>query len=164
MKIRRRGDWGARAPRSRMLQSPSAVREMFLHWPGDGQFKQIDTVEEERAFMRSIQDFHMNARGWSDFAYNFAVFPSGRVYRGRGMNVVPAAQAGRNTGTVAVLCVLGPSEKVTRAMRRSLGALKEKMDRKAGRDLPVRPHSAVTSTTCPGPAVRGIIDDLNRRG
>lgn len=160
MKIISRKAWGARRPRPRERQS--SWREMFLHWPGDGKFAHIRSEAAERAQMRSWQDFHMDSRGWSDYAYAFAVFPSGRVYRGRGMDYVPAAQAGHNTGTVPVICVVGPGEPMTDAMKKSLRELKDHCDRRAKRDLVVRPHSAVTSTSCPGPVIRAFIDDLNK--
>ena len=160
MRIIPRNQWGARKPRPRQRQS--SWREFFLHWPGDGRFAHIDTPAEEREQMREWQNFHMDVRGWSDYGYAFAVFPSGRVYRGRGMDWVPAAQEGHNTGTVPVICVVGPGEQMTDAMKRSLRELKNHCDKRAGRDLTARPHSAVTSTSCPGPVVRAFVDDLNR--
>jgi hypothetical protein len=161
MQITSRKAWGARRPRPR--DRHSSWREFILHWPGEGKFSHIDSVAEEKAQMREFQNFHMDTRGWSDFAYGFAVFSSGRVYRGRGMDYVPAAQLGHNTGTVPVLCVIGPGEQMTKAMEESLVDLKNHCDKRAGRDLVVLPHSAVTSTSCPGPVVRAFVDDLNRK-
>ena len=45
------------------------------------------TVEAECAAMRAIQRFHQRDRGWSDIGYGFVVFPSGRVYEGRGEHI-----------------------------------------------------------------------------
>lgn len=162
--IQTRKSWGARRPRSRTLQSDSIIKEMFLHYPADGHdLSHIDIDQEQDSYMRGIQNFHMDVRGWADFAYSFAVFQDGRVYRGRGRDVVPAAQLAHNTGTVAVLCVVGNTEDPTRAMYLSLARLKDYLDKKVGRDLRVRGHSEVTATSCPGPNVRALIPRLNTR-
>jgi hypothetical protein len=164
--IQSRRSWGARPPKPGTItpQNDSQIREFFIHHPADPshELAHIDTDQEQDAYMRAIQNFHMDTRGWGDFAYNFAVFQDGRVYRGRGRNRVPAAQLGHNTGTVATLCVLANGEHPSDAMVRSLGALKDYLDSRLGRDLPVRPHSAVTGTECPGPELRAIIPRLNR--
>lgn len=113
--------------------------------------------------MRAIQAFHMGPqRGWADFAYNFAVFMDGRVYRGRGIDYVPAAQEGHNTNTVAILCVVGDEETPSRLMVRGLIDLKDHLDKRCGRDLSVKPHSSVVATACPGNRIRNIINQINR--
>lgn len=165
LKIHSRRSWGAKPPRPRDEQSPSQVRELFIHWPGGepASWAHVDSVAEEEATMRSIQGFHMGpARGWSDFAYSFAVFPSGRIYRGRGMRYVPAAQLGHNTGTVAVIVFLGPEDqdKLSSKVVGAIRALREHCEAKAGRSLDVRPHRAVTSTECPGPFLNELANKL----
>ena len=112
--------------------------------------------------MREIQDFHMGPqRGWSDFAYSFAIFPSGRIYRGRGGPYVPAAQANRNTNTIAVVVFLGPDDSIPVAVQDSLKWLHRHMSKKCGRTLTVRAHNAVTPTSCPGPALTLLAKRLN---
>jgi len=144
-------------------QSDSQITEFFLHHPADPHdLSHLDTDGEEDAFMRGVQDFHMDTRKWSDIGYTFVVFQTGRVYRGRGRGFVPAAQLGHNTGTIAVLCAVGNSESPSGAMIRGLIALKDLMDKRVGRDLRVRAHGDVTPTECPGPRVRAIIPQLQR--
>lgn len=163
-KIQTRKSWGARRPRSRTPQSDSIIKELFLHYPADGHdLSHIDIDQEQDSYMRGIQNFHMDVRGWSDFAYSFAVFQDGRVYRGRGRNYVPASQLGHNTGTVSCLCVVGNTEVPTHAMYLGLARLKDDLDKKVGRDLLVRPHSSVVATGCPGPNVRALVPRLNSR-
>jgi hypothetical protein len=84
------------------------------------------------------------------------------VYRGRGRNYVPAAQLGHNTGTVAVLCVVGDNETPTHELYVGVAHLKDYLDRKIGRDLLARPHSSVFATECPGDKIRDFIPRLNR--
>jgi len=163
IKIASRKSWGARPARPRIPQSDNQIREFFVHHPASPHdLGHIDTDQEQDAYARSIQDFHMDTRGWSDIAYSFLVFQNGRVYRGRGRNYVPAAQLGHNTGTIAVMCVLGDREAPSRQMCDSLIRLKDRMDREVGRDLVARPHSSVTSTDCPGDKLRAFIPSLNK--
>lgn len=164
MHIISRKHWGARDPRSnRSSQSPQGVRELFLHWPGEGveSYASVNTPQEEEAAMRKYQDFHMDGRGWADFAYSFAVFPSGRVYRGRGMGNVPAAQDGHNTNTVAVCVVLGTKDKLTPVIKAAVEELRDHCREVAGHGLRVRGHGEVTSTECPGPTLRAWLAKLN---
>jgi hypothetical protein len=155
--------WRARRPsRNRMPQNPRAVSEFFVHWPGDkpASWVHIDTAAEERAALRGIQAYHMDTHGWADIGYSFMVFQSGRVYRGRGMHIIPAGQLDHNTGTVAVLCLVGPDDQPSQAMLDSLRELIHFCERKAGRKVTVRPHSAVTATDCPGPRMRSWVPVL----
>lgn len=165
MRIQSRKSWRARAPRAgRATQSDSQIREFILHHPADPHdLSHLDTDGEQDVFMRGVQDFHMDVRKWADIGYAFVVFQDGRVYRGRGRTIIPAAQLGHNTGTVAVLCAVGNGEPPTRAMVTALGELKDKMDALVGRDLRVLAHGDVTPTECPGPQVRAIIPQLQRR-
>lgn len=154
MHIHSRKSWGARSPRpGRGSQNPRNVREFFVHWPGEGvgSYADIRTPAQEAAIMRGFQNFHMDGRGWNDFAYSFAIFPSGRVYRGRGMTIVPASQLNHNTNTMSVCCVFGERETtVPKAMADSLRELHRWAEHKAGHSLTARPHRAVTQTQCPG--------------
>lgn len=135
---------------------------MFIHHPASPHdLGHIDTDMERDRYMREIQNFHMDTRGWADFAYTHAVFQDGTVVRGRGIEFVPAAQLGHNTNTFAVLCVLGDREIPSPEMRVVLWQLKNHYDKRAGRDLTVKPHSAVTATSCPGDKLRAIIANLN---
>lgn len=71
----------------------------------------IDTFAEQCAVVRAIERQH-RGQGWDAIGYNFVIFqPYGRlrrarVFEGRGWDRLPAAQKGRNTGTLAV-CVVG---------------------------------------------------------
>lgn len=164
MRIHSRQSWRARKPGPRATQSDSQIKEFFLHHPADPHHLQgTDTNQEQGAYMRAIQNFHMDVRGWSDFAYAFAVFQDGEVYRGRGRGYVPAAQLGHNTGTISVLCVVGDGEKPSAQLYNGLARLKDEMDKRVGRDLIVRPHSAVFNTTCPGDEIRALIPRLNKQ-
>lgn len=185
--------WGARPPRNVTVQDKRSVRELFIHWPGSaGSLLHINTRAEEAAHMRADQNFHMNARerlaradlagdtaratflrqefgdyederGWSDIAYNYEVFPSGRVYRGRGFTHVPAGQLNHNAGTVAVCCVLGSADReIPSAMNLTLRRFVAWAEKYATHELKVRGHGEVVNTSCPGPALRAFVPRLDR--
>ena len=78
--IHSRAAWGARAPRSRTLQTLTGRSTLFVHWSaGTGLGPQFDTFKEQAAAVRGIQNFHMDGNGWSDIAYGYLIVqPSGR--------------------------------------------------------------------------------------
>lgn len=158
-----RKSWRARTPRpGTAKQADSQIKEFFLHHPADPshELAHIDTDQEQDAYARGIQNFHMDGRGWNDIGYSFMVFQDGRVFRCRGRDRVPAAQLGHNTGTIAVLCVTANGERPSNELYLALVHLKDKMDRLVGRDLRVRAHGDVFSTECPGPEIRALIPRL----
>lgn len=159
MKIVSRKGWGARPPKDRTFQDVRSVREIFIHYsesPG-GQ----TTFDAQRKAIQNIQDFHMDGRGWSDVAYSYLVINTSigtpRVFTGRGARVVPAAQANHNTNTIAVCVVMRDSEKLAWRTKLQLRRLIWRLRRRVGRKVPVRPHSAVTQTSCPGNQLRAWI-------
>jgi hypothetical protein len=50
--------------------------------------------------MRSIQDEHLDRRGWADIGYHFGIDPQGRIYAGRDIRVRGSSVAGGNTGVI----------------------------------------------------------------
>lgn len=162
MKIVSRRQWGARKPKERSYQDPRSVRELFIHY---SESPSASSLSEQEKIMRGLQNFHMNlpsqgGRGWSDIAYNYLVFNGSRprVFYGRGARVIPAAQLNHNTGTVAVCVVMRAGDKLTwqtkLQLRRVVWHLRRKVIK---RNVPVRPHSAVTETSCPGDQLRAWI-------
>lgn len=103
MNLITRAQWGARAPRA---QPPEDFTGGTAHWEGPhmGTFPHASCP----AKVRGIQAFHMDARGWSDIAYNAVVCPHGYVFEGRGQGVRSAAN-GTNVGndSDAAACYLG---------------------------------------------------------
>lgn len=154
IRVYARSDWGARAPRETTPQ-PRAPREAFLHHsasPGGQR-----TLIKQKQTMRGFQDLHMGpSRGWSDIAYHFVVFqPFGgvryaRIFEGRDWRAIPAAQDGRNSGTLAI-CVVGnfEGEELKRNTRYAIAQLLVKHP--AARAVrTVGGHRDVVRTTCPG--------------
>lgn len=142
MRIITRAEWGARSPRSRDTTSWSKRTEFVVHH-SDGPTTQTP---------RSIQDFHMNGRGWADVGYNFLVDHLGRIYEGRGWLVIGAHALDHNTSGIGV-CVIGRDGKdITAAAKTAVRWLYDEAQRHAGRALSKRGHGQLSgnSTACPG--------------
>lgn len=66
--------------------------DLFIHHTADtgpvgGRYA---TLAQEMAYLRRIEAFHVNTRGYKAIGYNYMIMPSGRVYEGRGFEVVGA--------------------------------------------------------------------------
>ena len=139
MDIISRKSWGARASRSRSTVSWSQRREFIVH------YSEGPTTQS----VRSIQDFHMDGRGWADIGYNFLVDVSGRIYEGRGWLVQGSHAPGHNTSGIGV-CMIGRDGDATPAAKRSIRWLYDEAVRLAGRNLAKLGHRDVYATSCPG--------------
>jgi hypothetical protein len=105
-----RSEWGARPPKS----TPKAITipspKLYLHHaagailPGDDSVSNLDLQR-----IRSIQDFHMDSRGWNDIAYSFLMDTDGYVFEGRGAGIQGGHTEGQNTVSHAV-CIMGNYE------------------------------------------------------
>lgn len=120
------------------------------HHTGDSGVPATATVEEERAYLRRTEDFHIRTRGYKAIGYSYLVFPSGRVYEGRGFGKLGAHTLGHNTDVG--VCFVGNFEKqeptvaALRAERRLRARLRLHgvlLGRRA-------PHSETFATSCCG--------------
>lgn len=110
-----RAGWGARDP---VCVSTSIKPEGdTLHYGGPSPWSGVDrssaarflaTADHARCptIMRAYQNFHLDSRGWCDFAYSSAVCPHGTRYEGRGPGVRTAAQ-GTNDGNLRSYATVG---------------------------------------------------------
>ena len=151
-----RADWGARPALGRVgLDDPTYAT---IHWNGPPR-DYSDTSESEAAQMRAIQNFHMDNRGWSDIAYSFCVFQSGRVYEARGWNIRTAGQGteeGNDTSHAHYWANRG-TEPPTAAAVHTMGLLVQQTPTRLD-EITVRPHSWWKQTDCPGDDWRELIE------
>lgn len=77
-------DWGSRTEYADYTKLPFRPDKVVIHY--GGWTTQIVGVEDEKDRLRRWQRYHIDGRGWTDIAYNFAVGDSGSVYRLRGYN------------------------------------------------------------------------------
>ena len=114
--------------------------------------------------MRELEGFHLN-RGFTGVGYNFVLFPSGRLYEGRPVWAVPAAQLNANSGTVAIAFVGDYTrDKTTRRQRlRVRVALASLRWRRGVRRLGGHQEAPGQSTSCPGANILKYLDRWARK-
>jgi type IX secretion system substrate protein/N-acetylmuramoyl-L-alanine amidase-like protein/CARDB protein len=66
----------------------------------------LNTASDWSAVVRSIWDYHVNTLGWGDIGYNWLVDPEGKLYEGRGKDILGAHFCGMNSKTAGV-CLIG---------------------------------------------------------
>ncbi len=152
-----RQQWGARAPRRRSsIPIPSA--ELWLHHTAGNHLG--------ASGMRSIQNFHMDVRGWSDIAYSYVIDRDTLdVYQARGAGVLGGHTFGRNSISHAI-CVMGNFD-VTPVSDGLINRVAEMV--RHGHEQGWWPsmltggHRDVRATSCPGDNLYRQIDLINRR-
>lgn len=154
--IHRRAEWAAKPARGAGLPMPRIARGVAIHWPATA-----EPVRDVPAALRGWQDFHMNGRGWSDLAYQWAVDQRGELWELRGWGQRSAANgtAALNAEFGAILAVLAEDERPTPAM---LDGLREAV-RSWRRVFPLADdvvcHGDIRpgGTECPGPILRKLV-------
>ncbi|MCB0563804.1 MAG: N-acetylmuramoyl-L-alanine amidase [Phaeodactylibacter sp.] len=136
-----------------------------------------NTASDWAAVVRSIWDFHVITRGWSDIGYNWLIAPTGVVYEGRGDGILGAHFCGTNGNTMGV-CMMGDYTNIT-PTEAALDALKELLAWKAC-DADIDPlgkafhpssnltldnisgHRDGCATACPGDAFYPMLSDVRQ--
>jgi len=144
-----RAEWGARKPKSAGNSISSHPKGVAVHYEGP----KMGSRDHSKcaALVRSIQDFHMDTRGWADIAYSFPVCEHGYVYEGRGVGKGSAANGttAANLAYYAVCGLVGKGDNVTSALT---DGIREAIDicRRAGAGNEVVGHRDLFATECPG--------------
>ncbi|MFD9211582.1 hypothetical protein ACFVY9_00400 [Streptomyces sp. NPDC059544] len=111
MKLVTRAAWGARAYRTPNGATPysRARRGVKVHYLGSAYEDRPHTACA--AYVRKLQDSHMDGNGWSDIGYSFLVCTHGYVYEGRGLKRRNSANGNTslNEQDYAVCALLGSS-------------------------------------------------------
>ena len=120
-RINPRSSWGARAPKVTPTDAGEVKVGIVHHSVNSNAYSQGSVP----AMLRSIQAYHMDANGWNDIAYNFAVDRFGGIWEARAGGIDRAIIGGHaygfNTATTGVV-VLGdygtaaPTEASVRAV------------------------------------------------
>lgn len=176
--------WAARPSRAGTATNPPP-REAFVHITDTPGAASLTTGAQRATAMRQIQRFHQDDRGWADIGYHYVVFqphegriagptasqdiggrtPGGvpapgdaMVFAGRSVSVVPAAQLGHNTGTLAI-AVFGTHD--DRIYTRTLYVIEELIKRHPT-VAKVGGHRDVVATDCPGDRLYSLIPRVAR--
>lgn len=117
----------------------------------------------ERSEMRQTQKFHQETRGWNDIAYSFVVFPSGRVYEGRGWGVVGGHTEGYNSRSHGI-CFAGNFETqhpTVEALEAARALIHEGVQRGyVSRPFKLGGHRDTKATACPGKNLYPLVSSL----
>jgi peptidoglycan recognition protein len=106
-----RSEWHARADKNGAdVSSRLPWGEVCIHTEA-GPDRRPGSLSHEAQAMRNIEAFHIGPeRGWNGIAYSFVIFPSGRIFEGRGWGRSGAHTEGRNS-TAAGVCFAGHGDK-----------------------------------------------------
>ncbi|TDC19669.1 hypothetical protein E1265_23515 [Streptomyces sp. 8K308] len=148
MSIQPRSQWGARPPRAVERVDPSARTGFTVHY----------SAGPPTQTPRQIQIYHMDSNGWDDIGYNFLVDTAGRIFEGRGWNVLGAHAAPHNTTHIGV-CFIGQDGQATARTATAIRALYNRANELTGRTLAQTWHGGLSgqSTQCPGSALRAWV-------
>lgn len=152
-KVIPRSAWNAGAQKADSMGA--ATQGLFVHHTvADSPTTKAGEEQE----MRDLQQI-ARSRGFVDISYSFIVFQSGRIWEGRGKGREGAHTIGYNDNAYAVAAA-GNYDRQTpsKAMIEAIRWLRRQYLDLENR--PVRPHSAVSSTACPGSKLRARISDL----
>ena len=117
------------------------VERIFIHCSASDRPEHDD--------IRVMREWHVEGRGWSDVGYHFFIQKNGTVQEGRPLARIPAAQAGNNTGTIAI-CLHGlAEERFTKAQYDSLIGLCSEIDAAYDGMATFHGHREVSAKACP---------------
>ncbi|GFY44497.1 peptidoglycan recognition protein 1 [Trichonephila inaurata madagascariensis] len=151
-----RAEWGARESLSNETMV-TPVPHLFIHHTA---MSECDNFASCSQMMRTIQNFHIDDRGWDDIGYNFLIGGDGRVYMGRGWDRVGAHTYGFNRIAVA-FSLMGdfshklPSELMLNATTNLIECAKNENHVVANYKL--HGHRDAGCTECPGSAFYNLI-------
>ncbi|WP_077058150.1 N-acetylmuramoyl-L-alanine amidase [Streptomyces sp. MP131-18] len=149
-----RAGWGARAYRqpSGAIQYSRPRKGVKVHYLGGAYSDRPHS--QCSAYVRQIQNQHMNGNGWSDIGYSFVVCTHGTVYEGRGLKRRNSANGNTslNEQHYAVLGLHGTNSGEPGA--KLLDGIRDAIDycRKNGPcGSEIKGHKDGYATACPGP-------------
>lgn len=163
--IRPRRRWTRYKPNLTWVNWKRSTVDVFVHHTADSGPGTHASVAEEAAYMRRIEDFHIEQRDYTAIGYNYVIMPSGRVWEGRGFerqgaHTLDPKDADGDKRYVENdqpgICFAGNFE-VQKPTRRALAAykaLKLRLRAKGVRIDREYPHSDAFPTACPGRYLR----------
>lgn len=106
----------------------------------------------------ATMDLWHRQRGWSQVGYHLFIRKSGLIEVGRSLELVPAAQQGNNSGTIAI-CLHGLEEqKFTDEQLQALIVLCHQINQAYRGDVTFHGHCEVAAKACPVINYKAILD------
>lgn len=162
MRVRGRGEWGARFGRGGAPE-PGTAGAVVVHHFWRPHIDADATPEDEASAMRGVETFHVEERGWAGLGYNFVVFQSGRVYEGRGWGQSGAHTRGMNRRSHGVaFAVDGDEHALTPAAVYACRYLLDQGVRSGDLDpdFEIYGHRDFADKSCPGDLVYPVLRTL----
>lgn len=148
-KIITRKEWGARAPRGKNTVVWRRPTVWVHQTENKGYISKNLSFNQEKQTMRDIQNFHMGpSRKWWDIGYSYIIFPSGRIYEGRGKNVQGSHCYGKNDQPSVAFYGYFESELPTSYAFESFRWLRRQLNA-----IDLKGHRDGIDTDCPGDAL-----------
>jgi N-acetylmuramoyl-L-alanine amidase len=155
MRIIARGAWGARYGQGATIAGPVSL--VVVHHTAGPDLGPAASEQREVEVVRRIEEQHgapkPKGNGWAGIGYNWLVFPSGRVYEGRGWRREGAHTPGKNKESVGVAFVMDAeaTEPTAEAMQACQDLLAfGVLGNHIAPGFEVRGHRDFTATKCPG--------------
>lgn len=153
-RIRSRSEWKAAPARSGRGSTARPVSKVFIHHTVTSAVTR--SVSQEKAHMRELQQIAFS-RGFSDISYSFIVFPSGRMYEGRGWGVAGAHTLDHNSTAYGIALVgnfelYAPTDAALKAAARIIKKGRRASWIRPANQTQILGHrdSSSASTACPG--------------
>ena len=122
----------------KFIKPARKVTKVFLHHSAS------DLAEHDNPGI--IEDWHLK-RGFNSIGYHFFISKDGLVHPGRSLEVIPAAQKGFNTGSIAI-CLSGLKQ-FTDNQKDSLIELCEQIQDAYDQKISFHGHKEVNPSECP---------------
>lgn len=152
--------WGA------LAKNTNTDQGMIAHYDGSkGLLAAVDRDGHPACirYWRNTRIAHMNGNGWRDIGYAYFVCPHRKVFEGRGVDRIQAAElptagkrSGGNTRYVAVTFGTGPGEMPTDGQLQAWHDLRDWLMSTQGVKADVFGHQDFTSTDCPGEVIYAL--------
>ncbi|KAG5671295.1 hypothetical protein PVAND_001500 [Polypedilum vanderplanki] len=145
-----RNEWGARDPK--LVEKFSGQIPFVIIHHSYRPAVSFDSAECGKA-MRIMQDMHQLTNDWNDIGYSFAICGDGKIYQGRGYNVIGAHAPRYNDKSIGI-CLIGdwrfelPPEQMLKATKDLIAYSLE--NGYLSPNYKVLGHRQVRATECPG--------------
>jgi len=154
----RRSEWGWQGTAKRLPQH--TISKITIHHGGVAFGEDRDPVE----YLRSLQDWSREEKGWMDIPYHFVIDLKGNIYEGRPLQYPGDTNTTYDPRTHALIVVVGDYEvrELTEAQFQSLAKLTAFLSAEFAVGLPdIKAHKdyAPGETACPGASIYRYLED-----
>lgn len=156
-----RKEWGARYGFG--TATAGLLELVMIHHTAGPDLPTDADLAREKLAVAGIETQHVRDNGWNGIAYNWLIFPSGRVYEGRGWRQQGAHCKGQNHRSVGIAFVMNseakePTAEAMEACRQllAMGVLGNHL----APEFAIKGHRDFDATKCPGAKLYARLSEL----